>query len=156
MIVIVQMSDDDVFDENEFESQPTPSSKRASKRKKPKVSVDWNDENMNKLIACVEVHECLWNASNPDYKNKNIRNNLWREMAENNFDSTFGADDLLAKWTNMRIQFKSYAAKKKQTKSGQGVENKVAWKFYNSMMFIEKAEESQTARSESNLVIEFK
>lgn len=114
--------------------------------------VEWSEEKILKLIASVEVEECLWNAGNSDYKNKLKRMELWRQISERDFNSTYTADDLLAKWTNIRIQFKTQAAKKKVTKSGQGVEPKREWKFYQAMKFVEQAEEEQTTTTISNLV----
>lgn len=131
-------------------STATPTISR--KRVKPKVVVGWTEENVLKLIACVELEECLWNAGNPEYKNKIKRMGIWRQISDQEFDGAYTADDLLAKWTNIRIQFKTQATKKKATKSGQATEAKRDWKYYQAMKFVEQAEDEQTTETISNLV----
>lgn len=57
-------------------------------------------------------------------------------------------DEVVTKWSNLRVQFRSYETKMKVTQSGQGAnENKVHWKYFNSMRFrtgasLDKASES--------------
>lgn len=148
------MSEDS--EHSDFEDELKGKKKKTSKsrkRNRSKVSVEWTEELTTKLICAVEVQDLLWNAGHKDYKNRALRNTAWSEMSENIFDGEFDAAQLNAKWSNLRIQFKSYYAKNKQTKSGQEAgQNKVYWKYYNSMMFVMAAEEKQTAHTESNLV----
>lgn len=137
--------EDIIFDETE-EELSTPVSK--SKRKKPKVATEWTDEDTFKLISCVEVHEQLWNAQ---YRNKTERTSIWQTISQVDFENRFNEHDLLAKWTNIRIQFRGYAAKAKKTKSGQGSSSATLWKFFSAMQFIDEAEEDQSSHCESNL-----
>lgn len=155
---------DEVEDDKSQDADYTPNSKKIigkrnaktskpakSSTKKPKVATDWTDEEVFKLIACVELQPPLWNAGDAKYKNRIERNKIWNEMSENEFESKFDAEQLLAKWTNVRIQYRSYAAKK--TKSGQEAEAPaINWKFFSSMAFVGRAEVEQTALTESNLV----
>ena len=60
---------------------------------------------------------------------------------------------MAAKWTNYRIQFKSYDAKLKRTKSGQETAYvKSSWKFYRNFIFLSGADNSAHGQSLSNLV----
>lgn len=133
-------------------SEPDVFRSTPKKRSRRKVFVEWTDENILKLIGAVELEECLWNAGNCDYKNKIKRMCLWRDISERDFSGNYSADDLLAKWTNIRIQFKTQVSKNKMTKSGQGTEAKREWKFYQAMKFIEQAEKEQRSTTISNLV----
>lgn len=129
---------------------------KKSARKAKKVSADWDDESINKLICAVEVHECLWNAGLKEYRNKTHRDTAWSEVC-NAFDGKYPVNEISAKWANLRIQFKSYAAKFKKTKSGQGFgEYQVHWRFFKPMMFIATAETEQSTSTESNLVSSIK
>lgn len=130
---------------------------KATKRRqvKPKVSSEWSDEEMFKLIECVEGYPMLWNAKDIKYRNKVDRQSAWKEMESNVFDGKFSAGEIMAKWSNMRIQYRSYDAKIRKTKSGQGAVEQVRWKFFNAMDFVGRAEASQTATTVSNLVCFF-
>lgn len=129
-----------------------PPLKRAKKKQeKPKVTSEWTDDEIFKLISCVENVPILWDAQDAQYRNKVKRQSAWRDMSELNFGSKFADNELLAKWTNMRIQFRSYANSKKG-KSGQGSHFEVTWKFYEAMEFVENVEQNQTATTISNLV----
>lgn len=124
-----------------------PKGKRA-RRSKPKVRAEWSEDDINKLIGCVESSPSLWNASDENYSNSIVRQNAWESIA-NQFDTKFTNDELNAKWTNLRIQFRSYNARK--TKSGQGAESNVKWKYFNAMSFVGAAEEFQREGSISNM-----
>lgn len=131
---------------------PKEPSKNA-KRNRKKVTAEWTDESTLNLIASVESQDFLWNAGHKDYKNRTLRNKVWQEMSENIFHKEYDAAELQAKWSNLRIQFKSYHTKAKQTKSGQAAkDNTVSWKYYSHMMFVAAAEDEQATESESNLV----
>lgn len=92
----------------------------------------------------------MWDARDSQYRNKHARTKLWNEISENEFDSKFRGVELLAKWFNVRIQFRSYAGKK--PKSGQSASPPINWKFFAAMLFVGHAECEQTALTESNLV----
>lgn len=119
------------------------------------VSTSSSDHSNDKLISCVECVLMLWNAKNQNYKNKVERQTAWKHMSELDFESKFTDDELLVKWTHIRIQYRSYFAKFRKTKSGQGVETEIKWKFYRAMSFLGKAEEEQTPNTVSNMVFLF-
>lgn len=61
------------------------------------------------------------------------------------FQDKITMQDLIAKWTNLRIQFKSYSTKAKACKSGQGAEDyQVHWRFYKKMLFLKAADVRET------------
>lgn len=150
----IEMDDDD-----DHEIVPAPEvlieepASQNKKRKRAKVEVEFDDKSTGDLISAVEEHPCLWNAASENYKNRVLRDATWREISENVFDGKFDATQLSAKWTNLRIQFRSYKMKSKG-KSGQAAKSKIVWKFYNSMLFVASAEESQTPTTESNLILD--
>ncbi|XP_075149547.1 uncharacterized protein LOC142223552 [Haematobia irritans] len=117
-------------------------------RTKPKVVKDWEDEDVFKLITFVESQPCLWNAGDEGYHNKMLRDNAWKSICEG-FEDKFSQIDVNAKWTNLRIQYRGYAARAK-TKSGQGYVEQPKWKFFNAMSFVGRVEDQQTQRTISN------
>lgn len=154
------MSEQDLFDSDEIDD-PTYGLSSNQKKKttqpkkrqiKPKVLSDWSDNEMFKLISCVECVPMLWNARDLKYRNKIERQSAWKQMSENEFDKKFNDNELMAKWSNMRIQYRSYFAKYRKSKSGQGASESAKWKFYDAMDFVGRAEEEQTAATVSNLV----
>ena len=100
----------------------------------------------------VECLPMLWNALDEKYRNRIERQTAWKVMSEVDFDHKFNENELMAKWTNIRIQYRSYFSRNRKTKSGQEANEPVKWKFYEAMDFIGRAEEEQTPTTVSNLV----
>ncbi|XP_073828453.1 uncharacterized protein [Musca autumnalis] len=123
----------------------TPLKKR---RMKPKVIKEWTEDDILKLISLVEKQTCLWNAAYEGYTNKTIRDKCWQHISEE-FDKKYTPDDLKAKWTNLRIQYRGYASRSK-TKSPP------KWRYFNLMDFVGRAEDiqQQTQETKSNWSIE--
>lgn len=88
----------------------------------------------------------LWNAKDENYRNKIERQSAWKRMSENIFNNKFTVNELIAKWSNMRIQYRSYLAKYQKNNE------KIKWKFYGAMDFVGQADEDQTSTTVSNLV----
>lgn len=55
---------------------------RKRTRAKPKVITEWNEDDVFKLISCVEVEPITWNAAHKDYSNKIARSNAWFRIAD--------------------------------------------------------------------------
>lgn len=88
------------------------------------------------------------------YHNKQHRAGLWRQLSDE-FGDEFDGVQLSKKWSNLRIQYRNYAAKQKETKSGQGSNEgggAIKWKYFDAMKFISRAEEEQTTATKSNFV----
>lgn len=149
-------SADENYDNDEKDSDYKPSRsvqkrpRTAKATKKSKNGVEWTDDEVFKLITCVESRPALWNPGDGKYKNRVERTKLWNEISENEFVSKYDGSQLLNKWSNVRIQYRSYASKK--TKSGQEAEAPINWKFFSSMAFVGRTEAEQTSTTESNLV----
>lgn len=96
--------------------------------------------------------KCLWDAGDEAYHNKTLRDRAWKNIAQH-FEQKYAAAELNAKWLNLRIQFRGYAARAK-TKSGQGATETPKWIFFNAMRFVGHAETQQTQATTSNLNLE--
>lgn len=123
-----------------------------NKRSRPKVSIKWNDDNIFKLITAVESYEELWDPSSQIYKNRTAKDSAWREIHENLFNSEIGLTELISKWNNIRIQFRSYRSKLSLKKSGSGTDDSPKWKFWNAMLFIDRMENQYSQATASNMV----
>lgn len=119
-----------------------------SKEKTDKLS----EEDVRLLISAVEVNPILWDASHPSYKSRNLRDGKWNQILTEVFEDRYTVADLQTKWSNLRVQFRSYFAKSIKTKSGQGAKETIKWKYFQTLQFLQTAEETQTPVSESNLV----
>lgn len=141
---------DPIFALNSTTSQHIQPKKK--RQVKPKVCAEWTNDDIFKLISCVKSVKMLWNAKDEKYRNKIERKSAWKQISDADFDRKFSDTELMAKWTNMRIQYRSYFAKYRKTKSGQGKDESIKWKFYEAMDFVDSAEGEQTATTASNLV----
>lgn len=137
---------DDILD---LDYTPAKRTRRAKTYKAKSSTIEWTDEEVLELISCVEVRPPLWNAGDGKYKNRNERNKFWDEISEIEFESKYGSSQLQSKWSNLRIQYRSYLTKK--PKSGQAANAEIQWKFFAPMSFVGRTEAEQTAPTESNL-----
>nr|CAH7767970.1 unnamed protein product [Callosobruchus chinensis] len=44
--------------------------------------MEWNNDNVLELINAYRVRPVLWNSLDPYYKNKNKKEDAWRELAD--------------------------------------------------------------------------
>lgn len=124
-------------------------SKKIYKQIRPKVNGEWSHEDIVKLITAVEQRPTLWDISSPQYKlPKTV---AWQEIADSFGERT--ADECKAKWSNLRVTFKTNLSKSKRQKSGAAAGGFIVWKYFNSMMFLDVNETSQTTESISSMVI---
>lgn len=108
-------TDDDVVTQ-ELEVSAGP-----KKRKRLRfVAHEWSDGEIIKLIESVEMKPELWKCNHVAYKNRNKKDSAWRDIEENVFNSVIRVQDIQTKWNNLRVQYKSYAAKYKNKPSGSG------------------------------------
>ena len=78
---------------------------------------------------------------------------VWKSIAYDTSEGVMAVEEVIAKWSNDRIQFKSYDAKLKKTKSGQETADvKSSWKFYRKFIFLSWADNSAHGQSLSNLI----
>ncbi|XP_053698242.1 uncharacterized protein LOC128745236 [Sabethes cyaneus] len=116
------------------------SSKTLYNQKRNKVSGEWSRDNTSKLIRAVRSNVQLWNPAVAEYRNRSRRNDTWHQIAKSTFNGYYQASELAAKWTNLRIQFKAYHAKRGKAKLDPA---EVSWYHYQTMLFITTAEDGQ-------------
>lgn len=122
------------------------------RRVKPKVVKEWDEDEIFKLIAAVEDYPCIWNAGEEMYHNKSARENAWQTIGDI-FNGKYDTSDMSAKWSNLRIQYRTAAARAK-SKSGQGVVENPKWKYFSALSFVGRAEDEQTQATVSNLPLD--
>lgn len=145
---------DDLNDSIDDETQntagsSTKSSKRGRKQNR-RIIDSWTDAQVTKLIAKVESHSCIWDASHEHYKNRTVRDSAWNDIVAS-FDNNISAKQLMVKWQNLRNQYRLALSNAKKTKSGQAAEQTPHWKYASQMAFVGGTEEKQTVVTQSNL-----
>lgn len=101
------------------------------KRSRMKVLKDWHQEAISKLIDAVKAEELLWNTEHDHYKTRTMRDLAWSKISKESFHGQYDPEQLNAKWSNLRIQFKQYYFKLKNEKS-----MKITWRYYKQMLFL--------------------
>ncbi|KAJ6632855.1 hypothetical protein Bhyg_16428 [Pseudolycoriella hygida] len=119
-------------------TQKTTPTQPKKRNPKPKVCSEWTNAQIFKLISCVKCTPPLWNA-----KQKRYRQVLWKDLSKNAFEGKFTDNELIAKWANLRIQYRS----NKKLKSNQGSTDLVTWKFFDAMSFVDHTENKQSSNS---------
>lgn len=123
--------------------------RKVYKQIRPKVNTEWSHDDIIKLITAVEERPTLWDISSPQYKLP--KTPIWQEIAD--FIEERTADECKAKWSNLRVTFKTNLSKSKRQKSGSAAGGTIVWKYFNSMMFLEVNETSQTSESISSMTV---
>ena len=75
-------------------SEEHPSGPPPSKRHRKKVNGEWSDESVLKLIAAVEPHEILWNPALKDYRNRGLRDTIWKSISEDTLEGLTTMEEL--------------------------------------------------------------
>lgn len=141
--------DDEIIDDSqEIEEISNP----VTKRKRGRVILhEWSENDIVALIQAVEAKPELWKSSNPWYKNRTKKDAAWRDIEENVFNSIIKLSEITTKWNNLRVQYKSYAAKYKNKPSGSGRSQIAKWKHFDSMNFIGTGDDLSAETTISNL-----
>ncbi|XP_049306208.1 uncharacterized protein LOC125776711 [Bactrocera dorsalis] len=128
-------------------AEPTPTPDK--KRKRFKVTMAWSSEDVFNLIEIMEKHPCLWEYSSSDYKNRQKRENAWREVAANCHGRS--VDECKAKWANVKTAYNN-TKNKLQAKSGQSASSSQPhWQFWTAMQFYHNHDKEKTTSSVSNI-----
>lgn len=116
-----------------------------------KVERKWTEEEIERLISAVEERRLLWDVGAAEYKLPKI--DAWQEVADAVGNITM--DDAKAKWSNLRITFKTNLNKYRSKKSGQGTDELVTihWRYFDSLMFLEANDVQQSSESTSSLTL---
>ncbi|XP_058467109.1 uncharacterized protein LOC131440029 isoform X2 [Malaya genurostris] len=122
--------------------------KEERKRERVKVVIEWTCDAIMRLISAVHKRPLLWNSEHPDHVSKILRETAWQGIAQDEFEDQYDADQLIAKWNNLRIQFKAYWSKTKRSKarhdSGQ---KKVIWRYFRPMAFLAASSDSSLLKA---------
>lgn len=121
------------------------------KRKRLHVTTSWTQENIFKLINTIELHSCIWEYSSADYKNRQLKDNAWRQVQKSII--VHSIDECKAKWSNIKISYNNIK-KKFTTKSGHGAKEQPHWPFWSAMKFYFNHDCAKTRTSETNLRLE--
>lgn len=133
----------------QFQAPEVPVKGAKTSRAKPKVTMKWTVEQIHKLIANVQDHECLWNYSLKEHKDLNQREKAWEIIGVEL--GGVCADQLKAKWTSVSTQYRNHKKKLNDEKSGQGAKQPVYWEFWSEMQFMNKHEAISNTVTDSNL-----
>lgn len=124
-------------EENDFNSQNiTQQSAKRKRTTRATIQHKWEEEDINQLIGAVEERQPLWNPAQKEHSNRNTVKMLWNEVYEDVFKQKFDAGEIICKWNNLRVQWRTYDAKYKGTKSGQAYAPKQKWQFFDSLQFL--------------------
>ncbi|XP_048012712.1 transcription factor Adf-1-like [Megalobrama amblycephala] len=69
------------------------------------------------LIACVSTHPVLFDKTNKNYKDNDMKDNVWRSIANQLGYHDF--EDAKKLWKNLRDTYVRKRREEKETKSGQ-------------------------------------
>lgn len=65
------------------------------KKRTRKSNVEWSDQSTIDLILSVEKYEHLWNKTSAQYKNREMTENAWQSISNENGIFLFFSDSIL-------------------------------------------------------------
>ncbi|XP_049306210.1 uncharacterized protein LOC125776713 [Bactrocera dorsalis] len=114
-----------------------------------KMKTKWTAEETEQLIQEVESREGTWNFLSADYRDRNLREAQWHEVAET---LNMPRAEVSAKWNSLRCSFRAAFNRRAHTKSGQGAGRTTSMNpLYNSLKFLEPTLNIE-ASTTSNLI----
>uniref|UniRef100_A0A182W9I7 MADF domain-containing protein n=1 Tax=Anopheles minimus TaxID=112268 RepID=A0A182W9I7_9DIPT len=86
------------------------------------------------FISEVKLHNCLWETTHEDYKNKLARDKAWEALS---ISLGHNADDLVAKWSSLRSSLRQYrSAVRRRARDGDpDALQVVKWPYYSALSF---------------------
>nr|CAI5819987.1 unnamed protein product [Callosobruchus analis] len=111
--------------------------------------MEWNNDNVLELINAYRVRPVLWNSLDPSYKNKNKKEDAWRELADM---LTTDTAEIKKKMQSLLASFRREKQKLKTT-SGMGSEEiyDTKWFAFKSLLFLkDKNQPVKTQDTEEN------
>lgn len=130
-------------------SAPKQARKQAARREH-----NWTDDEVMKLIGCVEQKRAIWDFGTAGYSKTPIRDAAWREIAPE-FGEHINVVQMQTKWQHLRNQYRKEDTKMKMTKSGHATSSRqVKWRFFEAMAFVGVSERELSTISESNISLE--
>lgn len=113
--------------------------------------MEWTIESTSKLIELYHNSEILWNHGLTQYKNKNKKVDVLKEIA-----TSLGCDvaEVRKKIKNLRTQFNREHKMMFKTSSGQATPAKTKWCFYESLCFLLSVDTPREGTSTDDLRVE--
>lgn len=121
--------------------------KNKTHKKVSKVYGEWSDENVFKLLYFVRSHRTMWVAQERERGDSVRRKEMWDDLSKRLFRSKYSPAETNAKWTHLRVQYRNYTHRK----SLPGA-NRIIWRFYPYMQFIDHVNTEQVFPDGSDLV----
>lgn len=120
--------------------------KKPREQKKPKVTIEWSDDEIFQLIKAVEERPCLWNKGLAEYNRSKVK--AWEEVVSDMKRPDMKKRDCKALWSNLS---KSFMAKHRTQKSNQSTDESCTstWKFFESMLFLAVMDQPSTSGQRS-------
>ncbi|XP_050330008.1 uncharacterized protein LOC126759318 [Bactrocera neohumeralis] len=148
-------SDDEVFEgimDNVIDETISSTPSKTKRRKKPQIVSSWTNESTTNLIQAIEMYNCIWEYSCPEYKDRAKRDKAWNDIVEK--FPTQEVDGCKAKWANIKTAF-SNVKKKMTTKSGQAAGKALPhWPFWSAMQFYCLHDRCKSSSSVSTLDVD--
>ncbi|XP_017870569.1 PREDICTED: uncharacterized protein LOC108618880 [Drosophila arizonae] len=114
---------------------PTATKKsRRVKRKllKRKIQHNWKEEEINRLIAAVEMEPSIWMEGPLQYKS--ARKHCWNAVVAQLAIADVDVNEAKTKWSSLRVTFRLNLSKMNNASSTNG--NAVVWRYFNQMSFL--------------------
>ncbi|XP_039968157.1 uncharacterized protein LOC120779869 [Bactrocera tryoni] len=113
------------------------------------MKAKWTAEETEPLIQEVESREGTWNFLSHDYRDRNLREAQWHEVAD---ILNMPRSEVAAKWNSLRCSFPAAFNRKAHTRSGQGAGRTPTMNpLFNSLKFLEPTLRVE-ANTTSNLI----
>ncbi|XP_062401063.1 uncharacterized protein LOC134092274 [Sardina pilchardus] len=101
----------------------------------------WSEEKERLLISFYSEHEYLWNPRAKQYKNRDVKNNAYKELCQQLTDEqqVINEEDVKKKFKNLRTVFtREHSSVLKSNKSGAGADDVYVpkWKYYQVLSFL--------------------
>lgn len=127
--------------------------KKPRKQKKPKVTIEWSDDEKFQLIKAVEGRPCLWNQGLAEYNRSKVK--AWEGVVWDMNRPDVKKRDCKALWSILSESFKKITAKHRTQKSGQGTDESCTsdWKFFKSMQFLADMDQPSTSGHRSRRTV---
>ncbi|XP_076253888.1 uncharacterized protein LOC143192416 [Rhynchophorus ferrugineus] len=88
--------------------------------------------NVDKLIACVQSRNALWDQRSKEYHDRLLIKKLWVEVGQ---EMSTTVEAVKTKWRTMRDNFRKELIKM-QGRSGTDVAKKPKWIYFETMSFL--------------------
>ncbi|XP_017468931.1 PREDICTED: uncharacterized protein LOC108360947 isoform X2 [Rhagoletis zephyria] len=120
-----------------------------TKKRVRKLQHNWTNQQTEQLIEAVQIREGLWNYLSREYRDRNLREALWDDVAK---EIELPRLEVTTKWNSLRCSFRAAFNRMATTKSGQSAKRlSEPSQLDNSLIFLEPTLNS-AASTTSNLM----